>query len=33
MSEKDIEAWLESGPIKRETLELWLSLLKESGNE
>ncbi len=30
MSELEIEKWLESGPIKRETLEVWLSILKES---
>lgn len=29
MSELEVEKWLESGPIKRDTLELWLSILKE----
>jgi hypothetical protein len=34
MSELSIEEWLESGPIKRETLELWLSILRKGeGNE
>jgi hypothetical protein len=27
MSEKEIQEWFDSGPIKRDTLELWLSLI------
>jgi hypothetical protein len=26
-TEKEIQEWFDSGPIKRDTLELWLSLL------
>jgi hypothetical protein len=27
MTEQEIQDWFDSGPIKRETLELWLSLI------
>ena len=34
MSEKEVQEWLDNGPIKRETLELWLSILRKGeGNE
>lgn len=26
---EEVEKWLESGPIKRETLEIWLSILSK----
>lgn len=28
-TEKEIQEWFDSGPIKRDTLELWLSLLNK----
>ena len=30
-TEKEIQEWLDSGPITREMLELWLQQAKEEG--
>jgi len=30
MSEQEVEDWFDSGPIKRDTLELWLSIINRN---
>ena len=29
-TEKEIQDWYDSGPIKKDTLEMWLSIIQES---
>ena len=30
MSEKEIQDWFDNGPIKQDTLELWLSIINHN---
>jgi hypothetical protein len=30
MSEQEIQDWFDSGPIKKDTLELWLSIINHN---
>lgn len=32
VSEAEIQAWFDSGPIKEETLSAWLDIIKKSQN-
>jgi hypothetical protein len=32
VSEKEIQEWFESGPIKEETLSVWLDIINRSKN-
>jgi hypothetical protein len=33
MTEQEIQNWFDSGPIKRETLELWLKLINDNNKD
>jgi hypothetical protein len=33
MSEQDVQDWFDSGPITRDTLTLWLSILNDKESQ